>query len=106
MSNAKAKAPEVGMGATIILWSDRQAATIVGVPTEKTIQIQRDRATRTDSNGMSEDQSYTFEPNTEAMVQTFTFRKTGRWVAKGQPDKFGSVVVYVGHRDEYKDPTF
>ena len=68
-------APAVGMGVTILGWSDRHAATIVEVsPDGKRVGIVRDVATRTDSNGMSESQSYSFTPGT-GNPSFYTLRK-------------------------------
>lgn len=106
--------PEVGMGATLLYWSDRHAATIVGIESlvkegdkvvKGTIRVRRDRAIRTDSNGMSESQSYRFEPDPDSPTMEFTFRKTGAWVCKGQSSK-GGLKVGIGHRDEYHDFSF
>ena len=38
----------VGMGCTVLSWTDRHAATVIKV-TPKTITVQRDKATRTDA---------------------------------------------------------
>jgi hypothetical protein len=58
---AQTVTPEVGMGATEIMYSDRHAFTVVEVLGPKRIVVQRDRATRTDGLGMSDAQSYNFE---------------------------------------------
>ncbi|CPW67078.1 hypothetical protein [Mycobacteroides abscessus] len=105
-ANTRSAAPQVGMGATIVMWSDRHAATIVGVSDSgSTVSVQRDRATRTDNYGMSDSQSYAYSPNPEASIQAFTLRKTGRWVRRGEPEKGGTVLL-IGQRDEYYDYSF
>lgn len=79
-SNAK-----VGEGATVLLWSDRHAGTIVKV-TPKTIQIRRDKAVL-DPNWKPEiipggfaghcvnqaDQSYTYELDPDGCVYRFVW---------------------------------
>lgn len=90
--------PEVGMGATILMWTDRQAATIVKV-TRTQVHVQRDIATREDSRGMSECQDYTFTPNPAARVHVFRRTKTGAY--KGQLGQ-----LRIGDRDEYRDFSF
>ena len=98
--------PEVGMGATVCWSSDRHAATIVEVSADgETLVVQRDIATRTDSNGMSDCQSYSYEPNPEAAVDTFTRRKNGKYVRKDESTKHG-VVLMVGIRDNHFDYSF
>ena len=97
--------PTVGMGATILGWTDRHAATVVEVPNAKTVVIQRDNAKRTDGLGMSDAQSYDYSPDTDAPRQTFTLRKNGAWVLKGQPLK-GGRRIKLGIRDEHYDYSF
>lgn len=100
--------PTEGMGATILMYSDRHAATIVQVtfgglgtgPTE--VAIQEDKSIRTDANGMSESQGYRYEPNTDAVRRYFTKRKNGRWVEKGHSQKNGTTLL-IGVRDSYHD---
>ena len=89
--------PKVGMGATILGWTDRHAATIIRVtPTQ--VHVQKDRAIRLDSNGMSESQQYRYERDTDALVLVFRKTKKG-W--KGH-----SGFLRVGDRNEYHDYSF
>ncbi len=99
--NRKPPTPEVGMGATILMYSDRHAATVVEILSPKRILIQEDTATRTDKNGMSESQEYAYSPNPKAPVREFSLRKSGRWV-----EKKGSTVLMLGERDHYYDYSF
>jgi len=98
--------PKVGMGATILLWTDRHAATIVGVRKSRGVtfvDVQRDHAERSDSNGMSEDQGYVYKPDTDAKVQSFSLRKSGEWIEVGT--KSGRRLA-IGVRREYYDFSF
>jgi hypothetical protein len=97
--------PEVGMGATLLSWTDRKAATIIEVSKSgKKITVQPDKATRTDSNGMSESQSYTYEPNPKAYTTEYSLRQNGRWVRVGDSMTGSSLIV--GLRDEHYDYSF
>jgi len=87
-----------GDGATMLGWTDRHAATVVKV-TRTQVHVRRDKATRTDTNGQSEVQSWTFEPDPNAPVLIYRRRKDGS--LKGA---YGQLVV--GHRDEYYDYSF
>lgn len=98
MATPNSKVAEAGTGATILCWTDRQAATIVKV-TPKTVHVQRDIATRIDKNGMSESQEYSYTPNPKALVEVFRLTKTG-W---RNPSGFH---LSIGHRDEYYDYSF
>lgn len=97
--------PEVGMGCTILMYSDRHAATIVEVKSSKLIVIQRDKASRTDKNGQSESQEYSFNPNPEAKREEVSLRKNGLWILKDGTMRNGT-VVRLGERDEYYDYGF
>lgn len=90
--------PQVGMGATVLMWTDRHAATIIRV-TRCTITVQEDIATRVDGNGMSESQAYEYTANPQGRVTTF--RKTKR----GWRDSCGSGLL-IGTRRKYHDYSF
>ena len=97
--------PEVGMGATLLGWSDRYPATIVEVaPNGKKVGIQEDDFKRTDNNGMSEMQEYEFTPNTSRTIVYYTLRKNGRWVRKGE--SMNGASLQIGQRRAYYDFSF
>ena len=98
--------PEVGQGATLLLWSDRKPATVVAVSRSGLkVTVQEDRATRTDENGMSESQSYTYERDPEGWTYTFTLRKNGSWVEEGSKMRSGTRLA-LGRREKYYDFSF
>lgn len=89
--------PEVGMGATNLCWTDRHAYTIIEVSKSgKTIKVQADTAIRTDGYGMTDGQSYRFEPNANGAVYTVRLTKRG-WRSK----EAGAFAI--GYRSEYYD---
>lgn len=94
--------PEVGMGVTEIMYSDRHPYTVVQVISDKRIVVQADNFKRTDENGCSENQTYNYTPDTDAPLVTLRKNKTGRWKQEGHPD--GSTYL-VGRREEYYDFT-
>lgn len=100
-----APTPSVGDGATVLFWSERHAATVIEVLTPKKIVVQRDIATRTDKNGMSESQSYSFAPNPAGEKWVVTQRRNGQWVVEGESMRNGTVVS-LGSRSEYYDYSF
>ena len=106
LGNARQPAPAVGMGCTILHWTDRNAATIVKVENGgRTLYVQRDRAIRTDTNGMSECQEYRYLGNPDGAITVFTRRKGGEYVEKGQPFGTGYRLA-IGTRREYHDFSF
>lgn len=108
MANSKSDEalPKVGDGATQLLYSDRHAFTVIAVHTSKsgktvTLTVQQDDATRTDNNGMSESQEYTFTKNSGLAAYRIRQSKDGGWKEVG-----GSTRFIVGSRDEYHDFSF
>ena len=92
--------PVVGMGATICYHSDRYPATVIWVSASgKTIRIQEDNAVRTDMNGMSECQDYTYSPDPNGAIRTARLTKRGWKVSKGPS-------VALGTRRKYYDYSF
>jgi len=99
--------PEIGMGCTILMWTDRTPGTIVGLRTFKTgknagkvsaVLVQEDNASRIDTNGMSESQSYTFTPNPEAPVLIFKAGRNAGGVFRGDVGR-----LRIGERGKYHD---
>lgn len=103
--------PTVGMGATLLGWTDRYAATIIAV-TDQIITVREDRAIRTDSNGASEMQEYTYKPDPDGRVFHYKFidgawhqvrinERTNHWMTQE-----GGYGLMIGHRDHYYDYSF
>lgn len=109
-------APEIGMGATLLGWTDRHAATITCVVTQDgklvRIGVKQDIATRIDRNGMSESQEYSYTENPDAYTQYFRLNKRGMWEGtRLNPDtkrwvKSEGCGLRIGERDEYYDFSF
>lgn len=95
--------PEVGMGATEILWSDRRAKTVVEVLTPNKIVVRENEVVCKDYYAGNYE---ILDELSNMPSETFTRRKSGRWVEMGQPDKYGSVFLVLGHRAHYIDPSF
>lgn len=99
MASGKQAEPKVGDGATICMWTDRKAGTIVKVtPTQ--VHVREDKATRTDKNGMSDSQEYTYEPDENGALTVFRKTKRG-WRSTG-----GGSYLTIGVRRAYHDFSF
>lgn len=97
---AKQVPPVVGMGATICMWTDREAGTVVRVsPSGKQCYVQVDNAVRVDKNGMSDCQTYEYTQNQNAAIHKFNLRKDGKW--HGQAG-----WLMIGKRMAYHDFSF
>lgn len=94
--------PHVGQAATICYYTDRAPATVIAVsPNGAKVTVREDKAIRTDSNGMSESQSYTFEPDSNGAVHVFHRNQFGQYKIAG-----GGVSLSLGKRSAYHDYSF
>jgi len=107
--------PEPGMGATILCWTDRHAATITKVWVDRRrtyVEVQEDSAVRTDRNGMSECQTYQYVANPNGHITVFRCERNGMWrevnfnVKTKRWNANAGHGLRIGDRDEYRDPTF
>ena len=108
--NCKPAVPVVGMGATILCWTDRLPATVRAVSkTGRELKFTEDKATLVSGSTMSESQEWRYEttPASDCLnAQTAKLDKRGRWRICTSDGKMGSGVLSVGHRDKYHDPCF
>jgi hypothetical protein len=93
---------KVGLGATMNLWSDRRAMTIVKVVTPKKIIVQENDTKCIDYYAGT----YEILDSLIERYHTFTLRRNGKWVEEGQPKQYGSVTLTVGFRHHFIDPSF
>ena len=125
MEGPQGGVPKEGDGCTYTHFSDRWAGTIVKVEVLSNsirLHTQGDKATRTDKNGMSESQEYTYERQPNAAVVVYEaklFVKGGkRMIGPYRQTRFNpeskrwklvggsSPGLSVGHRDAYHDFSF
>lgn len=109
--------PFVGMGATVLHWTDRSACTIVKIEVIRKvtyITTQDDDAKRKDTNGMSESQDYEYTPDPMGRLRVFKKHpKSGFWKFCVLNSDTGRYVqqthgsgLKIGVRDEYYDYSF
>lgn len=104
-ANQKPIIPEIGMGATLLAWSDRYAMTIHKVENKK-LWASFDRAKRIDKNGISESQEYAYSNDNQDKPEfwkLFTLRKDDKW---HEGTTLSGLILRIGIRQEYEDPTF
>lgn len=89
--------PEIGAGATLHVGSDSYPYTVIR-KTAKTVTLRADSFKQTDSNGISESQSYEYSADPTGRVVVARWTKRG-WQANGTP------VSMTGRR-AYLDPSF
>lgn len=106
--------PEVGMGATLLGWTDRHAATITKVWQERGftwIEVKRDYAKVIKGSVYLGNAEYEYSPDAEAGAHTFRAKgadgkwqavflaETGRW-------RTTDTGLRIGERETYRDPSF
>lgn len=101
----------VGMGATILAWTDRYAGTVISIE-KGVVTVQLDNFRRTDSNGISEDQQYEYFRDEQAPIYCFRKDKKGFWRAVRKNERTGrwnradGYGIRMGVREKYEDPCF
>jgi hypothetical protein len=107
--------PVVGMGATILGWTDRHAATITKIEKvgkRTVITVRRDDTKRIDSNGFSESQTYEYTPNPNGASYMFAQLPSGIWEEvcrnreTGRLKKMKGCSLRIGERESYHDFSF
>ena len=94
--------PQIGMGITEYMWSDRNVGTIVGISkTGKTIEFTYDTATRIDDNGYYGRQEYKYETNLDGTVYKARQNKKGQWKIIN-----GTSTIGIGFRSYHYDVSF
>lgn len=107
--------PQVGMGATLLGWTDRYPATVIEVfkiGKAVAIKVQDDDYKRIDKNGMSESQQYEYMPNPNACTSVFKQNADGSWskvfrdFETNRWRKSGNGGLLLGKREKYHDFSF
>lgn len=98
--------PEVGMGMTYTIWTDREVYEVTRVKGTTKLWARRMRAKRVDNNGMSEAQDYVYVSDLRAPEEAFTFRKAANvWKRVGDPTKQAGGNGRLGYKRAFYDFT-
>lgn len=93
--------PTIGLVLTVLHWTDRSTGQIVRVSDSgKTFWFTDDVITRTDNNGFSECQTYSYENNGTGPQTRVSLRKNGQWKTSS------GNVIQLGYRRAYHDFSF
>jgi hypothetical protein len=105
--------PFVGMPATLLSWTDRDPCTVIEVNMKgRYIVVQEDDYRRTDSNGLSDSQSYEYTINPNGSTRIFRKNKRGEWVLHYVNSETKRLVqsrgcnLLLGRREKYHDFSF
>lgn len=119
LSQTDKRDPEIGMGVTILGWTDRHPGTIVEIQRKygqiqpNIIGITCDRFERIDNNGMSEIQEYKFTTVSDGHVSYYKkdgkgnwrsvhMNENGRWIYNDSKSNH----LVIGRRERYYDFSF
>ena len=92
--------PEVGMGATEMMWSDRRAWEVVAVKDDRHVTVRKMKAKC--KNYFAGD--WEVEPDENGYCTELFLTKKGQWRQR-YGRQLGNVFV-IGYADEYQDPSF
>jgi hypothetical protein len=109
--------PVIGMGVTMLGWTDRAPGTIVEIFKKGSflyIAVQADTYKRTDKNGMSECQQYEYTPNPNGYIDHYrrsAINANAPWVGTYQKEESGRWLkghgqLRIGEREKYHDFSF
>jgi hypothetical protein len=106
MNPTKNDTPKVGDGATTCVFSDCNPATVTWVsPTGKTVKARGDNWKVVSGGEHDGSAEYEYSPDPNAYESTYTLRKNGRYVQKGESMRHG-MRLSVGHRRRYYNPHY
>ena len=103
--------PTVGMGVTMLSWTDRDAGTIVEVNDKKRyIAVTEDSKVRIDNNGISESQEYEYTAVMDGYRNYYRKDRKGQWrrcyFNNNGRLVFGTGGLIIGRRESYYDFSF
>lgn len=99
------------MGATLLHWTDRTAATVIAWD-PPILTVREDTAKVVAGSKATGSAVYACSPDPEGREHSFRRDKTGAWQPvrrnprTGRWTKIDGPGLIVGHRDEYRDPSF
>lgn len=108
--------PTVGMGATILMWTDRRAATITAITETKrgrVLTVQYDKVKVISGSVQDGSAAYEYTPDSNGRIRHFRWENDS-WIEvllgirAGTFKKIpgGGRGLRIGQRDEYCDPSF
>lgn len=97
--------PEVGMGATMMGYTDRTPYEIIEVKDERHITVRALNYKRIDTNGMSESQEYEYTSDENNATSRLFLTKQGQWRERYNDRSLGRTFV-IGYAEKYHDFSF
>lgn len=107
--------PTVGMGATLLSWTDRHAGTIVAVEKDGAgryvVTVREDKARVVSGSTFDGSAAYEYEPDPDGFEHMFRREEGKGWrgVRRGVGRRLKLAEGYglrIGARESYRDPSF
>lgn len=102
--NMPAIKPQLGMGATEILYTDRHAYEVIAVKDERHCTVRQYECKIKEGTSWY-DQEYDYISNPRGRVVNLFLTKKGKWVQRYPSGRYGN-TFRMGIADEYYDPSF
>lgn len=107
--------PVAGMGATVLSWSDRHAATVfrvLKVGKSVIVEVREDHSKVVKGSGHDGSAEYEYKVNVSGYPQHFARAENGMWYSVRKSETSGRWVrtksssLRLGSRESYRDPSF
>ena len=102
----KSATPEIGMGVTEMMYSDRVPYEVIAIKDARHITVRVLDAKRIDKNGMSECQEYEYKSNEQNACVNLFLTKQGVWREKYRDRSLGCNIFVIGYAEKYHDYSF
>lgn len=102
--NCRYPKPEIGMGATEMLWSDRNAYEVIEIKDDRHITVRRLKC-KLVSEYFTDCQEYEYEHDPNGITANLFLTKKGQWRERYHNRSLGNVFA-LGFAEEYRDPSF
>lgn len=101
---AKMPEPVVGMGATELMYSDREAYEVIEVMDERHITVRSMKSTmKPGTDWLDQEYDYASDPN--GTIAHLFRKKNGQWVERYPGGTYGNGFA-LGYMEKYRDPSF
>ena len=106
LERTKPAVPEVGMGCTECMWSDRYPYEVIEVKDERHCTVRELKATVVKGSTFDGSAEYEYESDPNGMVKTLFKTNKGRWVERHGRTYRDSNGWAMGYAEKYYDPSF
>jgi len=106
MENSRSAVPEVGMGVTEFLWSDREPYEVIAVQDDRHISARRLGYKVVSGSCHDGSAEYEYFSDPDGHVVSLFKKKNGKWVQRIGRKEYGGSSWVIGFAEKYYDPSF